>query len=152
MQVRLLSPSWVAIIRRHAYPVTCGVLFAPLLVAWTWKLLEPYPLPETVEAAFSFSGTARFIAAKTLHASVYSALAWLVTVGAPTRRWWFAGLGLLVAHAAGTEIAQHLMAVGRTGKVTDVLIDLAGISLGVLVAQVLSAERIGRWLTRPARA
>jgi VanZ family protein len=108
---------------------------------WTWKLLEPYPVPEIVSA--QLQGEVRFVAAKGLHACGYGFLA-LLAVTLPVRnewRWCFAAL--LALHGVGTEIGQTYVP-NRTGSVRDVLIDWAGVALGVLVWQT------ARWLRRPA--
>lgn len=106
-------------------------VFLVLLGVWTWKLLEPYPVPPSVKA--ELSADAFLILAKSAHAGVYAfltVLAWTLPV---SRRWRRFVVGLLLLHGVGTELAQYLMDVGRTGKVTDVLIDWAGITAGLLV-------------------
>ncbi len=97
---------------------------------WTWKLLEPNPVPEAVSA--KLHGEMRFVAAKSLHACGYGFLTLLaVTLPVPNYwRWFFAGL--LALHGVATEIGQTFVP-GRTGSAVDVLIDWAGIALGVLV-------------------
>jgi VanZ family protein len=111
------------------------VLFWPLLVVWTWKVLEPYPVPPVIDDALSFSDVAKLVVAKCLHAGVYVTLAGLAWVAVPAGRWRWAAVAFLLLHGAGTELGQHLMDVGRTGAVTDVLIDWAGAAAGVVVAR-----------------
>jgi VanZ family protein len=105
-----------------------------LLGLWTWKLLEPNPVPEAVAA--KLHGDMRYAAAKGLHACGYGFLA-LLAVTLPVRnywRWFFAGL--LALHGVATEIGQTFVP-GRVGSVRDVLIDWGGVVLGVLVWRVL---------------
>src|SRR5262245_34355137 len=105
-------------------------VFLLLLGVWTWKLLEPSPVPERVTEEIPTD--LKFIFAKILHAGAYAVLtvlaAWL-----PVRRPYFwLVVATLALHGVGTEIGQHAMAVGRHGCVQDVLIDWAGIGLGLL--------------------
>jgi VanZ family protein len=104
-------------------------VFVTLLSVWTWKLLEPRPVPESVVQGMSRD--AYLVASKCAHAGAYAVLA-VLALTVPRRRWrpWL--LGLVVLHGAGSELAQYLMAVGRTGKVTDVLLDWAGVAAGVV--------------------
>jgi VanZ family protein len=97
---------------------------------WTWKLLEPNPVPEAVSS--KLQGPVRVVAAKGLHACGYAFLTLLaVTLPVPNYwRWFFAGL--LALHGAATEIGQTYVP-GRVGSVRDVLIDWGGVLLGVLV-------------------
>jgi len=98
---------------------------------WTWKLVEPNPVPE--ELAARLSGDERFAAAKALHAGGYAFLTFLtflaVTLPVPAYWRWFLA-GLLALHGAATEIAQTFVP-NRHGCVRDVLIDWAGVALGV---------------------
>ncbi|OWK35989.1 VanZ family protein [Fimbriiglobus ruber] len=110
-------------------------LFAILLALWTWKLLEPNPVPEPVLGELrSVYDSLPFLLAKTLHMTGYAVLAALCVVWVPTRagKWW--AMGLLVAHGATTEFLQYYLDWGRTGRVTDVLIDTTGITIGALAA------------------
>jgi VanZ family protein len=108
---------------------------------WTWKLLEPNPVPEAVSEHLR-DADVRFAAAKLLHACGYAFLTLLaVTLPAPNYwRWFFAGL--LALHGVATEIGQTFVP-GRFGSVRDVLIDWAGIVLAV-VAWRLWARRTAR--------
>ncbi len=106
------------------------LVFVLLLAIWTWKLLDPTPVPDTVTHGLNF--TWHFLLAKSLHASVYAVLAFLGITRFPRHR--ITVIVLLMLHGAGTELAQHLMKVGRTGKVTDVLLDWIGISVEWLIA------------------
>ncbi|MHA6795265.1 VanZ family protein [Pseudonocardia bannensis] len=70
---------------------------------------------------------------KLIHLLVFAALA-------GTGRW--AGLPLrplavaLVAYAAGSEMLQAVLPIGRSGDVLDALVDVAGIALGLGVLAV----------------
>jgi VanZ family protein len=111
------------------------VVFAVFLGLWTWKLLEPNPVPEAVTAGWSLSR--KFIAAKVLHVCGYGFLT-LLAAWLPVRRpyFWVAVVGLML-HGCLTEYLQHALEVGRTGKVSDVLIDWLGVALAVAFLRVI---------------
>ena len=112
--------------KSFALPIT----FLIFLALWTWKLLEPNPVPEALSA--KLQGDLRLVAAKSLHACAYAFLALLaVTLPVPTY-WRWCLVGVLALHGVATEIGQTFVP-GRSGRVTDVLIDWGGIVLGVLV-------------------
>jgi len=115
------------------------VLFT-FLGLWTWKLLEPSPVPESLNDAIPFD--LKFIASKIAHVGGYTFLtllaAWLPL---PRRQFWLV-VGLLALHGAASEILQDAMGLGRTGKVTDVLIDLFGISLGLLILRLAATRSL----------
>ncbi len=119
-----------------------GVLFLALLAVWTWKLLEPSPVPESLKLSLaSVWDLLPFLAAKCLHAGGYALLTALAWVWAPTPQWKWAAVAFLLAHGVGTEIGQTFVP-NRTGKVTDVLIDWAGITAGLLaVRRAIPARR-----------
>ena len=104
---------------------------AVALGCWTWGLLEPRPVPEGVRDGFTYNEWA--IISKAAHAGVYTLLTVLCGSLVSSRRVRWVVVGLLMLHGATTELAQYLMDVGRTGQVSDVLIDWAGIGVGVLV-------------------
>jgi len=107
-------------------------IFLAFLVLWTWKLLEPQPVPEELRDGLERAGLS-FLAAKTLHASGYAFLTVLAVSLPVPRRWnWFL-VGLLAWHGVATEIGQTFVP-NRTGRVRDVLIDWLGIGLGLLAA------------------
>ncbi|HJZ60354.1 MAG TPA: VanZ family protein [Gemmataceae bacterium] len=115
--------------------------FVVFLSLWTWKLLEPYPVPESVRGGLASAGLS-FVAAKTLHLLVYT---FLTVLGASlSRRWCWWVVAFLMLHGVTTEILQAVLPFNRTGRVTDVLIDWTGIWLGVLL--------IWRWNSRARRA
>jgi VanZ family protein len=117
-----------------------GVLHDLVLLAllglWTWKLLEPYPVPEGVAEALGVDW--QFIIAKCLHFGGYAFLTFLaVTLPVPSR-WRWAFVVLMALHGVGTEIGQTFVP-NRTGTRRDVLIDWGGIALGV------AAWRLREW-------
>jgi hypothetical protein len=111
---------------------TIGIVVAVVaLVCWTWGLLEPRPVPEGVRDEFTYDEWK--VISKTAHAGVYTLLTVLCASLMLSRRGRRVVVGLLMLHGACTELAQYLMDVGRTGQVSDVLIDWAGIGVGVVV-------------------
>ena len=106
-----------------------------LLAAWTFGLLSP-AAPATLGAALP-SGL-RFWAAKGLHLAAYAVLA-LAAAWLPPGGRWLAWIGLLL-HAGLTEWLQTGVR-GRTGSVRDVLVNAAGIALGLLAAWGLEIHR-----------
>ena len=104
------------------------VLFLLLLGLWTWKLLEPSPIPEQVDDAIPID--LKFILAKMTHAGTYAFLTVLAAF-LPVRRlyFWMVVVALAV-HGVGTEIGQTYVP-NRHGSARDVLIDWAGIGLGL---------------------
>jgi VanZ family protein len=84
---------------------------------------------------------AGFPASKGLHVFAYAFLtAWAVFL--PLGRWRWLPVAFLSLHGAGTEYLQQFVP-GRTGLVSDVVIDHAGILLGLALTWK-------RWLPRPA--
>ena len=116
---------------RHAAAVTMHALhrtlFALALLAWTWALVSPNPVPEAVKKELPADW--EFVLAKCLHAGAYAFLAVLGGTMLRSGRWRLAGL--MALHGVGTEVAQWAMHVGRHGCVRDVLIDWAGIAAGL---------------------
>lgn len=105
-------------------------VFLLFLGLWTWKLLEPHPVPEELRDGLERAGLS-FLAAKTLHAAGYAFLTILAFTLPVPRRWNHFLVFLLVLHGAATEIGQTFVP-NRTGRVRDVLIDWLGIGLGLL--------------------
>ena len=105
---------------------------------WTWKLLEPNPVPEAVSAWLP--GEWRFGAAKSLHVGAYAFLT-VLAVSLPVSGYWrWFVVGLLALHGVATEIGQTFVP-GRGGSARDVLSDWAGVGLGVLCWFFLSGGR-----------
>ena len=113
------------------------------LVVWTAALLRPEPARVNTEI---LPERAQFPAAKALHVGSYALLAglafWLPL--RPGRRWLL--FAVLSAHAFSTEFLQRFVEL-RTGSLTDVAIDHAGLALGLLVAW-----RVGAAWKRQAQA
>lgn len=111
------------------------LLFVVLVSGFTWKLLHPQPVPETLRRDLhALSSLLPFFLAKATHILGYATL---TAVGG----WAFTGrrarillVTLLVLHAAGTEIGQRFVP-NRTGKAADVLLDCVGIALGICVVR-----------------
>ena len=119
------------------------LVFAVFLGLWTWKLLEPNPVPESVSARLLElhpGDDGRFYTAKSLHAGAYAFLTLLALTLPVPRYWKWYFVGLLALHGAATEIGQ-LFVQGRSGRVWDVLIDWLGIALGVLIWLLASGGR-----------
>jgi len=71
---------------------------------------------------------------KIVHALVFAALAWTGRrAGLPVMG---LGVGLLV-YAVGSEVVQHTLLPGRSGDLTDVVADLVGVALGLVLARHL---------------
>jgi VanZ family protein len=106
---------------------------------WTAALLTTYPV-EINKAVLP--PEAHFPAAKGLHVTAYAFLtvwaSWL-----PLGRWRWLLVAFLSLHGAGTEFLQTYVP-GRSGQVSDVVIDHVGILLGLAVTWK-------RWLPYAAR-
>jgi len=116
---------------RNALPFAVYLVFLGL---WTWKLLEPSPVPEVVGGVIPTD--LKFIVSKIAHLGAYTFLTLLLAWLPISRRQFWVGVALLTVHGAATEVLQYAMAMGRTGKVTDVMIDWAGIALGLIALRV----------------
>lgn len=109
------------------------LLFWPPLALWTWKLVQPQPVPEAVLELLSWSEWAHFLAAKSLHLLGNTYLTVVLGVWVPRRRAPLVlAFTLMLAHGMATEIIQTFVP-HRTGMARDVLIDWAGVWLGVLI-------------------
>lgn len=111
------------------------VLFPTLLGLWTWRLLVPDPVPRAVSDEVPADWL--FLASKAAHLGAYAGLT-MLAAGLPIGRNGFrlvvAGLAL---HGAATEIGQTFVP-NRVGSGRDVLIDWAGIGLGLLTVRRVS--------------
>ncbi len=110
--------------------VLAAGLLGVLCSLWTWKLLEPNPVPEQVREFLTWWEWLPFLAAKTLHAAGYGTLT--VLAGVAIRGRWAKRCALiyLLLHGVGTEIGQNYVP-NRTGRVRDVVIDFLGVAAGV---------------------
>jgi VanZ like family len=117
----------------------CWFLFLLFLGLWTWKLLEPNPVPEVVRSGIP--ADLDFWLAKSLHAGAYAFLTVLASFLPVRRSYFWAAVVVLALHGVGTEIGQTYVP-NRHGCVRDVVIDWVGIGMGLLVLR----------LWRPARS
>lgn len=109
------------------------LLFWPALAVWTWKLVVPNPVPEAVLGFLDWLAVAHYVAAKALHLLGYTFLTVALGLWVPRRRRPLVlALSLLLLHGLATEVIQTFVP-GRGGRALDVLIDWAGVSLGVLI-------------------
>ena len=125
--------------RATAIRTAAAATFAVALALWTWKLLDPHPVPEDVRAALGVWDWLPFLAAKSLHMGGYAFLA--VTGQLAVRREYRPIVaGLLIAHGIATEIGQTYVP-NRSGNARDVLIDAAGIAAGTLFLYRVTRDR-----------
>jgi VanZ family protein len=115
------------------------LIFLIFLALWTWKLLEPVPVPPRVTGGLS--AEVKFALAKILHVAGYAFLT-VLAVTLPVSRLgrWFLVL-LLVAHGAATEFGQTFIP-NRTGKFSDALLDWTGVAVGVLLLHWWRRQRV----------
>ncbi len=107
------------------------LLFWPALAVWTWKLVEPNPVPEAVGEWLDAPG--KFLVAKSLHFSGYAFLAFTLGVWvSPRRRPLLLAFTLMLFHGVATEVIQT-MVPNRCGRAIDVMIDWGGVTSGMLV-------------------
>jgi VanZ family protein len=120
---------------RSVLPFAVFLLFLGL---WTWKLLEPNPVPEPVLKGIPTDW--KFWLSKFLHVCGYAFLTVLAS-WLPLRRPYFWGVvAFLALHAIGTEIGQSYVP-NRHGSVRDVVIDWVGIGMGLLALRWWKASR-----------
>ena len=123
------------------YRIAAAVVFAAGLVLWTWKLVEPSPVPESMLGERrSWNELLPFLLAKTLHCGGYAFLTVTGMAGVP-RRWWPVLVGFLMAHGLATEVLQFVLPFNRFGRGADVVIDWAGITAGVVTVHLLERSR-----------
>ena len=115
----------------RSHPLIGHLLFWPALILWTWKLVEPNPVPEAVGTWVDAPG--QFLIAKSLHFSGYAYLAFVLGVWVPPRRRpLLLAFALMLLHGVASELAQT-MVPNRSGRTIDVMIDWGGIATGTLV-------------------
>jgi len=105
------------------------VVFLIFLGLWTWKLLEPAPVPEAIEQRIPVDF--KFMLAKSLHAGAYAFLTVLAAFLPVRRPYFWAVVVTLALHGVGTEIGQTYVP-SRNGCVRDVIIDWVGIAIGLV--------------------
>jgi hypothetical protein len=119
-----------------------ALIFVALLGYWTYLLLKPSPVPESLlpEITWFDKVVLYFLLAKALHLSSYAFMAVLGGSLVPAGRWRNVVLGFLIFHGAATEFGQWVgnryFETNRQGCVRDVLIDTAGIAAGAWVLRV----------------
>ena len=116
-------------IRTH--PRLGHLLFWPALAVWTWKLVEPNPVPEALGNILD--APMKFLIAKSLHFSGYAYLGFTLGIWVPPRRRPLVlAFTLMLFHGLASEVIQT-MVPNRSGRAIDVMIDWGGILTGVLV-------------------
>lgn len=118
--------------RRHPWLVPHLLVLLVFLSLWTWKLLEPVPVPSQVTGGLSTE--VKFALAKILHVGGYAFLAILAATLPAPRHWRTFLVILLLIHGAATEIGQSFIP-NRTGKLADVALDWIGVGLAVLLVR-----------------
>jgi VanZ family protein len=108
-------------------------IWSVYLAAWSAALLVPVPgghwdLPD-------LHVNLRLLVAKTLHFCAYALLAILTGWVRAPARWRFVLMFVLMGHASLTEMLQFWLAfIGRSGTLTDVALDHAGIAVGMALS------------------
>ena len=110
-------------------------LFVVLLALWSWRLCSPIS-PELRDGILATGQP--YLVAKTAHVVGYAVLA-AFTMALPAPRLL---IGFLALHGIATEVIQTFVP-GRTGQFADVLIDWAGITVGVLAVRFSTRRRSG---------
>jgi VanZ family protein len=111
---------------------TRWLIWAVFTFLWTAALLFPTSSVLRLDDSET-EVTRRMIVGKTLHVVAYAALAFLSGwVQSPPRYRWLL-MFFLMAHPALTELGQSAVP-GRSGQLTDVLLDQAGIAVGVALS------------------
>ena len=123
---------------------TLRAIYLLLLLVWTWLLVKPQPVPESLVGGVPWFDPEMlfFLLAKATHFSVYAGFAFLGGWLLPSRRarLWLAMA--LILHGIASEIGQMVGAAHfetkRHGCVRDMLIDAAGVAVGSwLITHVL---------------
>ena len=130
---------------------TLRAIYLLILLVWTWLLVKPQPVPESLVGGIPWFDPAMlfFVLAKVTHFSVYAGFAFLGGWLMPNRRarFWF-GLALIL-HGIASEVGQMVGAAHfdtkRHGCIRDMLIDAAGVAIG----SWLTENALKRW-TKPA--
>jgi VanZ family protein len=116
----------------HIRPLWRWVLWVAFVVAWTTLLVSPARFQGSWPLDFAISR--KEILAKAGHFMGYAAFAvlsgWLV-ISSRSR---LLLLFFLMLHAAGTELAQQIPGLNRSGEVRDVVLNHLGILIGLLLS------------------
>ncbi|HEV3440684.1 MAG TPA: VanZ family protein [Gemmata sp.] len=119
-------------------------VFLIFLGLWTWKLLEPHPIPETITQYLPLE--LKFWLAKSLHAGAYAFLTVLAAFLPIRRPYFWMVVAVLLLHGVGTEIGQTYIP-SRHGCVRDVVIDWIGIGVGLVCLWKGGWRIIGKFTT-----
>jgi VanZ family protein len=114
-------------------------VFLFFLALWTYELLAENPVPESVSRAIPDEW--KFWLAKGLHVAGYAFLTVLAGLLPVPRVYFWLVIAFLVLHGIGTEVGQTYVS-GRQGSVRDVVLDWAGVGLGLLALWALRRLRI----------
>jgi VanZ family protein len=129
---------WAPKPRNKLRTVLPFAVFVFFLGLWTWELLAEKPVPDSVMRLIPVAW--RFWLAKGLHVAGYAFLTVLAAMLPVNRMYFWIVIGGLVVHGLATELGQTFVN-GRTGSFRDVLLDWAGIGLGVAVVLVFDQIR-----------
>jgi len=114
------------------------------LAVWTWLLVEPSPVPESIHNLLSIYELLPFLAAKSLHVFGYAFLTIVLGIWIrPTRPVQTFAIALLMAHGLASEITQTFVP-NRSGMARDVIIDWLGILLGVRISRTMWQPIFGK--------
>jgi VanZ family protein len=114
-------------------------VFVFFLGVWTYELLAENPVPESVSRAIPDEW--KFWLAKGLHVVAYAVLTVLAGLLPVPRVYFWLVVAFLVLHGVGTEVGQRYVA-NRHGSLRDVILDWAGVGLGLLALWVLKRLRV----------
>lgn len=114
-------------------------VFLLFLGAWTWELLAENPVPAEVSALIPNEW--KFWLAKGLHVFGYAFLTILAAFLPVPRLYFWLAVAFLALHGIATEIGQTFVN-GRHGSIRDVLLDWAGVGMGLGVVSLV------RWWRR----
>jgi VanZ family protein len=106
-------------------------LWIVLLAVWTTLLVLPMPRQE--DWPVKVTRDVKFYIGKSVHLVGYGVLTVLAGWLQPRFRWRLLLLFFLMAHAGATEWAQKYVP-SRTGTVPDVVLNHAGVLLGLIVS------------------
>lgn len=136
----MLSPQRIGRVVRTALQVAFWLATAG------WYVLLVRPAKAFTDAVAGWEHQLIYLAQKGLHFGVYAGLAAGAVALFGRRRWWV--LGLVMAHGILSELGQYLRNLWfdthRSGDPVDVLIDWAGVAVGVSGWWVANRRRFRR--------